>query len=121
MFPATISILVASGDTVVLNRVNQDNFGSEYRFADATRSASLKIRHSSDSPKGDGLVMLRHNVFFEYVVNPTPTTLQREYTFTGTLRHGRFDDPGMSASIAKGVTAWMNATTNMSDLAVGVN
>lgn len=121
MFAATISVLVATGDTIVLNRVNQDSFGSVYTFSDATRAASLKIRHSSDPIDADGITMVRHNVFFEYTVYPTPTANQKKHTFTCTLRHGKFDDPALCASIAKGVTAWLNTTTNLADLAVGVN
>lgn len=120
-FPATISILVNTGDTIILNRVNQDGFGSEYTYADATRGASLKIRHSDDSPDKDLITMKRHNVFFEYVVFPTPTAFMKKYTFTGTMRNGKFDDPALCASIAKGVTAWMASGTVFADLAVGVN
>ncbi len=121
MFAATISILVATGDTITLNRVNQDSFGSEYTFLDATRAASLKIRNSTDSKDAEQVTMLRHNVFFEYTVHPTPTSFVKKFTFTGTLRNGKADDPALCASIAKGVMAWMNTGTNLADLAVGVN
>lgn len=119
--PATISILVATGDTIVLNRVNQDNFGSEYSFNDPTRGATLKVRHSDDSPDKDLVTMKRHNVFFEYIVYPTPTSFVKKYTFTGTMRNGKFDDPTLCASIAKGVIAWMASGTVAADLAVGIN
>lgn len=120
MFPATITITIAA-DPIVLNRVNQDSFGSEYQFSDALRGASLKIRHSSDSKDGDGLVMKRHNVFFEYVVFPTPTAFMQKHTFTGTIRHGSQNDPAFASDVATGVTAWMNTSTNMDSLATGVN
>nr|UJQ85988.1 MAG: hypothetical protein 2 [Leviviridae sp.] len=121
MFPNTISILIATGDTLILNRVNQDSYGSEYQFADATRAASMKIRHSKDSPDKDGLTMKRHNVFFEYVVYPTPTSLLKKFTYTGTLRHGQYDDPALCASIAKGVEAWVSSGSVAADLAAGKN
>lgn len=121
MFANTISILVNTGDTIVLNRVNQDNFGSEYRYADATRAASLKIRHSTDPVDKDGLTMLRHNVFFEYVVHPTPTASMKKHTSTCTFRHGKTDDPALAASIVKGVIAWVSGGTVAAELALGNN
>lgn len=121
MFASTISVTVASGDTIVLNRVNQDNYGSEYVFADANRSANLKIRHSVDSADKDGLVMQRHNVFFEYITFPTPVTSMKKYTSTFTVRSDRFSDPGFAASTAKGIANWLVSGTVVADLVAGVN
>lgn len=120
-FPATISITIALGDTLVLNRVNQDSFGSEYSFQDALRGANLKIRHSSDKPEKDGKVMKRHNVFFEYEVFATPTAFAKRYSYTSTMRAGATDDPALLATIAGGVGTWLASGTVTTDLTVGVN
>lgn len=121
MFANTITITIATGQDRILNRVNQDSYGSEYSYVSATEQCTLKIRHSTDSVDGDGVVMKRHNVFFERVVYPTPTTLITKQTYTATMRNNRYDDPAIVANIAKGVNTWMNTSTNNADLAAGNN
>lgn len=121
MFAATISIVIAPSTTRVLQRVNQDSFGSEYQYSDSTEAISMKIRHSPDNPDKDGLIMKRHNVFFERVVYPTPTALMKKYSFTATVRHDKFADPVAAATMADGVCDWLIAGTTLNDLAVGVN
>lgn len=120
MFPSTITLTV---NTVakVLNRVNQDSYGSEYQLNAATESYNLKIRHSTDSIDGDGLVMKRHNVFVEHIVYPTPTTAMKKETFTVTLRHDKFNDPTGIVDIGKAVNVWLGTATNLADLGAGVN
>lgn len=120
MFPATITLTVNSVDKI-LNRVNQDNYGSEYQLNAATEAFVLKIRHSDDSVDGDGLVMKRHNVFVEHVVFPTPTTAMKKETFTVTVRHDKYTDPNGSVGIGKAVNAWLGTGTNFADLGAGVN
>lgn len=120
MFPATITLTVATV-AKVLNRINQDSYGSEYQFNGATESYNLKIRHSVDSVDGDGLVMKRHNVFVEHVVYPTPTTAMKKETVTVTLRHDKFNDPTGVADVTKAVNAWLGTGTNITDIAAGMN
>lgn len=121
MFPATITITIATGTDRVLNRVNQDGFGSEYQYSDANEAISMKIRHSLDNPDTDGLSMKRHNVFLERVVYPTPTVAMKKFSFTATVRHDKFADPASAAAIAKGVSGWLTSGTILADLAVGQN
>lgn len=121
MYPNTITITIATGVDRILQRVNQDNFGSEYQYSDASEAISMKIRHSTDSVDGDNLTMKRHNVFFERIIYPTATTLLKKFSYTATLRHDKFSDPAVSAGIAKGVNAWLAAGTNLTDLAAGSN
>lgn len=120
MFASTITLTVA-GNARILNRVNQDSYGSEYNYSGATESITMKIRHSVDSIDGDGLVMKRHNVFVEHIVYPTPTASQKKSTATITLRHAKFDDPQDSAAIYNAAAAFLAADTNAADLAAGVN
>lgn len=120
MFAATITLTIATV-AKVLNRVNQDSYGSEYHLNGATESINLKIRHSTDSVDGDGLVMKRHNVFVEHVVYPTPTTAMKKATFTVTIRHDKFSDPLNSVDLGKAVNVWLAAATNLADIGAGIN
>jgi hypothetical protein len=120
MFPATITLTV-NAVPKVLNRVNQDSYGSEYQLNAALESYNLKIRHSTDSVDGDGLVMKRHNVFVEHIVYPTPTTLMKKESYTLTVRHDKYSDPTGSVDIGKAVNVWIGTSTNFADLGAGVN
>lgn len=122
MFAATISLTIG-GVAKVLNRVNQDTYGSEYLFRGATDSVSMKIRHSRDNRDKDGFTALRHNVFIERVVNPTLTTPIQKSSVTFTIRGGEFDDPARGIEMAEAAIAWLNSGTPKvyADLGVGVN
>ncbi len=122
MFAATLTLTIA-GIARVLNRVNQDAFGSEYQFSDATQSISMKIRHSQDNPDSDGISMKRHNLFVEHVVYPTPSAAIKKFTSTVTMRHGKFDDPAGTADLLKAVNVLLAASSSqmVTDLSVGIN
>lgn len=121
MFASTITITIAPATDRILTRVNQDGYGSEYQYSDANEAISMKVRHSTDSPDGDGLTMKRHNVFFERVVFPTPTVAMKKYSFTATLRHDRYADPAASATMSDGVCDWLISGTILASLAKGEN
>lgn len=60
MFADPLTLTIAAG-SVVLKRVNNDNYGSEYRFRDSTKQYTLKIRHTvSNQAKSEPTD--RHNV-----------------------------------------------------------
>jgi hypothetical protein len=120
MFPSTITLTV-NAVAKVLQRVNQDSYGSEYQLQDVLDSWNLKIRHSTDSVDGDGLVMKRHNVFIEHVVYPTATTLMKKDSYTLTMRHDRFSAPTSAVDIAKAANVWLATATNLADIAAGAN
>ncbi len=120
MFAATITLTIGA-TPFVLNRVNQDNYGSEYAYQGATSAINLKIRHSVDSVDKDGVVMLRHNVFAERVVYPTPTEALKKQTFTGTLRGGKFEDPVLTADFSQAVVNWLDTSGVLTSLSVGEN
>jgi len=64
MFANTITLPLPSGN-VVLTRINQDGYSSEYSFRNATDGYSLKIRHTSVSPNASRSESYdRHNVEF---------------------------------------------------------
>lgn len=121
-FGATITLTV-NAVAKVLNRINQDNYGSEYSLLTATDSWNLKIRHSTDSVDGDGMTMLRHNVYVEHVTYATASTLQLKETYTATLRAGKFDGVTAEAYLASAVATWFLASSSavINDLVVGLN
>lgn len=90
MFQNTLTLTI---DAVArsLIRVNQDNYGSEYRYSDAVESISLLVRHSVESNK-EGKIN-RHNLYLERTVFATPTTNGSYYSSTITLRNGVGSNP----------------------------
>lgn len=121
MFPNTFTVTIATGKDRILNRVNQDNYGSEYTYSDSAEAITMLIRHSTDSVDKDGITMKRHNVFFERIVYPTAVDLLKKQSYTATLRIGQYEDPDVVADIAKGVNAWLASGTVLPDLASGQN
>lgn len=121
MFPSTITITIATGVDKILNRVNQDNYGSEYQLTDATSRSVLKIRHSKEGKNSFGVVMNRHNVYFEYTEFPTLTEPAIVRSYTSTMRAPELSDPTAISNIAKGVNTWLGTGTNLAQLAAGVN
>lgn len=122
MFATTLTLTIA-GNARVLNRVNQDSYGSEYQYSDSTQSITMKIRHSLDTPDSDGVIMKRHNVFVEHIIFPTPTAAMQKFTSTTTLRGGRYDDPVKVADLVKAVHVLLAASTSamITGLSVGEN
>ena len=96
MFANTLIINLGSPETpdnVELKRVNQDNFGSEYRYRGVDETIRVLIRHSEEKPsKGTLQKVLRHNVFVERKVFPQMEgKLEQVYTATFTFRQGEYD------------------------------
>lgn len=121
-FGSTLTITV-NAVAKVLNRVNQDNYGSEYSLLGATDSWNLKIRHTTDSVDADGKVMLRHNVYLEHITYPTSTTPMYKETVTWTMRAGKMDGTVALIHAAVGVVNALALTSfaMVNDLAVGLN
>lgn len=110
MFAATITLTI-NAVPYVMQRVNQDSYGSEYHIDGALDSLNLKVRHSSDGVDKDGIVMKRHNVFVERIIYPTSTELMKKQTCTFTMRGGKFESPTPVADIAKAVQVWLAASS----------
>lgn len=75
----------------VLTRVNQDNYGSEYRLTTALERYILKIRNSSQ--KSGGVQFDAHNVLVEHTVFPTSSDVEKKMTASVTLRGQVGTDP----------------------------
>jgi hypothetical protein len=118
-FGSTISLTIDS-TAYTLNRVNQDNYGSEYQYSGSSRGIVLKIRHTSDSPDKDGVIMKRHNIYVEETVYATASTDEVKHSATFTFRETSKSDPALSADFAGALQAYI-VTAVLTDLSVGLN
>lgn len=73
--PLTITI---NGNAKALNKINQDNYGSEFLLREATQEIRATVRHSTVKSKTGGVAHDRHN--FEVVVTTFATeTVPEDY------------------------------------------
>lgn len=95
MFAATLTLTI-NAVAKVMTRINQDNFGSHYRFlaADGSEVIDMKVRHSQDAPDASGKPVNRHNVYIERTLAATPTVAEKYWSLTYTLRDRQFSGPG---------------------------
>lgn len=71
-FGSTLTLTVNSV-AKVLNKINQDNYGSEYYLRSTLDEYRVKIRHSKLSANADGKVPDRHTVEVLHTVFATST------------------------------------------------
>jgi len=114
-FGATLTLTVNSV-AKVLNRINQDNFGSEYYLRASTEEYRMKIRHSKESPQVDGRYFDRHNVEVTHTVfasggNPAVTKV-----FTTNNRVLSTDDVTNAGYLNAAVLAYLASGTVQADL-----
>nr|UJQ85090.1 MAG: hypothetical protein 2 [Leviviridae sp.] len=96
MFANTLTLQLGdetNPDPRTLTRVNQDNYGSEYRYRDEEESIKLLIRHSEEKPTKAVLQKtMRHNVFVERKIFPVMEgKMPQVLTATFTFRQGEYD------------------------------
>lgn len=107
MFANTLTLTV-NAVAKVLTRVNQDNYGSEYKLVSSTDSWTLKFRNSNDP--SDGVEPLtRHNMYVEYVVYATPTATEKRYTMSATMRYRKTSDPTQMGYIEAAFCTLLNS------------
>ncbi len=90
MLANTLTLTINSVAKVLL-RINQDNYGSEYRLVSASERITLKIRHSSQRTGNSQFD--QHNVFVEWIKIPTAPALPVTMTASTTLRGQLGSDP----------------------------
>lgn len=89
---------VADPELVTLNRVNQDDYSTEYRLKVADLVHILLIRHSKEKTKQRGREVERHNVTYTQRWNPTDIyPLGREVQAYTVIRAAG-DDPTTDVS-----------------------
>jgi hypothetical protein len=121
-FGATITITV-NAVAKVLNRINQDNYGSEYSLETALDSWNLRIRHSTDKVDTDGMLIKRHNLYLEHITFPTSTLPMYKESVTWTMRHGKLDGNTQIGYDSKAILVYLAASSYaaVDDLNNGLN
>jgi hypothetical protein len=62
---------IADPVEVILPRINQDGYSSEYQLKESDRTHRVLIRHTTEKSKVNGQTMDRHNVTVQQYVLPT--------------------------------------------------
>lgn len=107
MFANTLTITI-DGAAKVLTRVNQDNFGSNYRLSSSGEVMNLRFRNPTDNSKktepND-----RHTMFFEHVIFATPTETEKRYSVSATIRLSNDGDPAYMVKVVAGFKTLLDA------------
>jgi hypothetical protein len=117
MFADTITFtdIHGTGTTMVLNRVNQDKYSSEYRLITDTKRVTLFIRNTTRFDKAASLSYDRHNVELTeviYPVSPSVVATTRKAYFTFEVQQG--DELVSAIETAAGLLYWGIASSNAS-------
>jgi hypothetical protein len=107
MFTDTITITI-NAIAKVLNRVNQDSYGSEYYLRETASAFRLKLRNSSykDKTRG-GIGVDRHNIELTETVFPVaPATIPTVRKYYSVLENDQADTVVSSAKFAAGVSGF---------------
>jgi hypothetical protein len=107
MFSDTLTITI-NAVPKVLNRINQDGYGSEYFLRETTGSFCLKLRNTSYTDKKRGSILVdRHNIeLVETVFAVAPATNNTIRKYYSVLENDQADSIVSSAKFAAGVTAF---------------
>jgi hypothetical protein len=109
MLSNTLTITI-DGVANVLTRINQDNYGSEYRKKSATELMTLLIRNSTEKATASSPYPVeRHNMFFERTVFATPTDVEKYYSVSAVMRARSTSDPDYLADAVVGFNALLGA------------
>lgn len=119
-FSSTLTITV-NAVAKVLNRINQDSYGSEYYLRTSTESWRARIRHSKEAPNAFGIVNDRHN--FEVVhtifgVSPAPDKVRTIYTI---IRSPESDDATTLAQDVTGYVDYIDGASFAGDMLAWLN
>lgn len=108
MFSDTITITV-NAVAIVLNRINQDGYSSEYLKKEATQEYRLKLRNTSFTDKNRGGKKIdRHNVEFVQTVYPvSPATLSTVRKAYAVFENESTDDLVSPAKFTAGMLAFL--------------
>lgn len=87
------------GVAKVLNRINQDNYTSEYFVRDAVESFTVRVRHSNESVRAGQPAYERHQVDLTRVVFATPTSPERQFQAYTVIRLQKGSDPDQAEKL----------------------
>jgi hypothetical protein len=101
--------LPCSGGDVVMTKINQDGYSSEYLFRDATSQHRARIRHTKTAAKADRPSYDRHNFEVVQTVFAAGEVAEYERKFYFVIEHLPSDT---SVEIADGTADLCIATAN---------
>lgn len=113
-FGATLTVTINSV-AKVLNRINQDNYGSEYMLRSSTEEFRMKIRHSKENSK-TGTVYERHNMELTHTVFATATTKEVVRNAYTVARGPLNDDVTPLGYLLAGFATYASNATVQADL-----
>lgn len=108
MLGDTLTLPQVGGD-VVLNKINQDGYSSEYLFRDSTSQYRARIRHTKTNARSDRPAYDRHNVEVVQTIFAAGDVEEYERKFYFVLEHLPGDT---SVSLADAVCDLAIATTD---------
>lgn len=108
MFGETITITI-DGNAKELNRINQDNYSSEYLLRETTGAYGLKVRHSKEAKAVRGEPMDRHNVELSYTFYGTSPDDGYTVFVSTTIRNPERIAGADVDKISDGLADWVKA------------
>jgi hypothetical protein len=114
-FGSTLTLTI-NAVAKVLNRINQDNYGSEYYLRSTLDEYRVKIRHSKEAPQADGRKFDRHNVETTHTVYATATVPEIKRIHSSTFRCFETDDLTSAGYLFAGAIDYMDSATVQGDL-----
>lgn len=114
-FGATLTVTI---DTVpkVLNRINQDNYGSEYLLREVLEEFRVRIRHSKEALKVGIAQFDRHNVEITHTVFATASDSQIVRQAYIVLRNAYNDNLTTAGYLVAGFVDYLDNPTVQGDL-----
>lgn len=114
-FGSTITIVVNGGNKV-LNKINQDSYGSEYLLRTSTEEYRMKIRNSKESVQKDGKAYDRHNVELTHTWFKTSTDPEKVRQAYVVLRNTYDENMEQVAFVDKALADFVGSGTVIADL-----
>jgi hypothetical protein len=112
-FGSTLTVTV-NAVAKVLNRINQDNYGSEYALLAALEEYRVLIRHSKITRAGK--TFDRHNVQITHIVYATSTVAEIERRCYIVFENAYNDDKTLMGYLTAGFVDYVDNATVQSDL-----
>jgi len=110
------AVITINSVAKTLNRINQDNYGSEYYLRSSLEEYRMKIRHSKEAPQADGRRFDRHNVEITHKVYATSTTPELVRVDSNTIRVFETDDLTAAGYLVAGAIDYLDSATVQGDL-----
>lgn len=114
-FGSTLTVTV-NAVAKVLNRINDQDYGSEYYLRESLGDWRVKIRHSKEAVQKDGTVNDRHNVEFTQTIYATASAKQiiRQFYLVGRVPQD--DDLTTIGYLFAGAVDYLDSATVQSDV-----